>query len=248
MPRRVVFEGGKKSQDLVLSNNGKETASYTVSIIQYRMKDDGTFEKITVPDSGQFFADGYLRFYPRTVTLKPNETQIVKMQLTKADNLAPGEYRSHVYFRAVPPEKPLGEAEATRDSADVSVRLVPVFGITIPVLIRVGTNDAVVSLSDISLATLNDTTTMVKFTFNRSGKMSVYGDVEVKYTGSDGKSIVVGEAKGVGVYTPGKIRTFQMKLRKAPGVNYNSGKLTIKFNPQADSKTAKIVEAEYKLK
>lgn len=248
MPRRVVFEGGKKSQDLVLANNGKETAKYTVSIVQYKMNDNGTFEKITEPEPGQFFADPYLRFYPRTVELKPNETQIVKMQLTKAEKLEPGEYRSHIYFRAVPNDKPLGEEEAARDSADLSVRLVPVFGITIPVLIRVGPNDAEVTLSDLAMSFPSDTVNQLKFQFNRTGKMSVYGDVEVKYVAGDGKPIVVGEAKGVAVYTPNKIRTFQVNLRKLAGVDYHKGKLIISYNPQADSKTAKIVTAELQLK
>jgi hypothetical protein len=247
MPRRVVFEGGKKSQDLVLANNGKETAKYVVSIIQYRMTDNGNFEKITEPDPGQFFADEYLRFYPRTVELKPNESQVVKMQLSKTEKLEPGEYRSHVYFRAIPVEKPLGEEEARRDSADLSVRLVPVFGITIPVLIRIGANDAAVNMSDLVLTAASDTVNQLKFTFNRSGKMSVYGDVEVRYTGSNGKPIVVGEAKGVAVYTPNKTRYFQMNLRKTAGVDFRSGKLTVVFNPQADSKTSKPIEAELQL-
>src|SRR5512133_2226295 len=99
-PRRVVFEGQKKTQELNLANTGSDTAKYNVSIVQYRMKEDGSFEEITVPDPGQNFADKNIRFFPRTVTLAPNEAQVVKMQLTKSDQLLPGEYRSHVYFRA----------------------------------------------------------------------------------------------------------------------------------------------------
>ena len=97
-PRRVVFDGTKRVQELNLANTGQDTAKYNVSIIQYRMKEDGAFEEITVPDPGQNFADKNIRFFPRTVTLAPNEAQVVKMQVTKMDQLAPGEYRSHVYF------------------------------------------------------------------------------------------------------------------------------------------------------
>ena len=45
-PRRVVFEGAKRSQELILSNMGKDTAKYNVSIMQFRMKEDGSFQEI----------------------------------------------------------------------------------------------------------------------------------------------------------------------------------------------------------
>ena len=56
-PRRVVFEGSKRSMDLNLANTGKDTAVYSISLIQIRMKEDGGFETITEPDPGQRFAD-----------------------------------------------------------------------------------------------------------------------------------------------------------------------------------------------
>jgi len=68
-PRRVVFEGNKRTQELNLANTGQDSAKYNVSMIQYRMKEDGSFEEITIPDPGQNFADKYVRFFPRTVSL-----------------------------------------------------------------------------------------------------------------------------------------------------------------------------------
>src|SRR5476651_1473462 len=66
MPRRVVFEGAKRTQELNLANTGKDTAKYVISVVEYRMKHDGNFELITQPDSGQNFADKNFRFFPRT--------------------------------------------------------------------------------------------------------------------------------------------------------------------------------------
>ena len=81
IPRRVVFEGSKRTQELNLANTGTDTAKYLISVIQYRMKEDGTFENITQPDSGQNFADKNFRFFPRSVVLAPNEAQTVKVQI-----------------------------------------------------------------------------------------------------------------------------------------------------------------------
>jgi hypothetical protein len=245
MPRRVVFEGSKKSDDLTLVNTGKDTAKYVISIVQLRMKEDGAFETITKPDSGQYFADKYLRFFPRTVTLGPNETQLVKMQVTKTEKLDPGEYRSHIYFRAVPKDRPLGEGDISKDTASgVSIRLNPIFGITIPVIIRVGENNTSVKLNDFSFVMANDTTPMFKMMFKRTGNMSVYGDIEVNYISTQGKVTRVAMIKGIAVYTPITNRRFSFNLDKVPGVDWHSGKLHIIYETPVDVKAAKLAEAE----
>ncbi|MBK7213754.1 MAG: molecular chaperone [Bacteroidales bacterium] len=247
-PRRIVFEGNMKTAELNLANTGKDTARYNVSIVQYRMKEDGSFEEITEPDPGQNFADKYIRFFPRSVTLAPNEAQVVKMQLTKTNMLTPGEYRSHVYFRAVPKERALGEEEPASDSTGISVRLVPIFGITIPVIIRVGESDTKVNLSDIAVDMANDTLPRLKFTFNRTGNMSVYGDIAVLHTSPSGKTTEVGIVKGIAVYTPNSLRRFQMDLKKPDGLDFHQGKLSITFTTQSDTKPQRLTEAELILK
>jgi P pilus assembly chaperone PapD len=246
-PRRVVFEGNKRSEELNLANTGKDTAKYNVSIVEYRMNEDGTFTEITEPDPGQNFADKFLRFFPRVVVLAPNEAQVVKIQLTKASELQPGEYRSHVYFRAVPNVKPLGEGEAVKDSGSISVRLVPIFGITIPVIIRVGESTTKVSLSDLSFEQVNDTTPRLKMVFNRSGNMSVYGDITVEHVAPDGKVTLAGSVKGIAVYTPNAIRRFQMDLDRNAGINYHTGKLQVVFSTQSDVRPVPIARADVPL-
>jgi len=241
-PRRVVFEGATKTQELNLANTGSDTARYNVSIVQYRMREDGSFEEITEPDPGQNFADKYIRFFPRSVTLAPNEAQIVKMQLTKTNLLSPGEYRSHVYFRAVPKERALGEEESNPDTTGISVRLVPIFGITIPVIIRVGESDTKVSFSDLKFEVIQDTINRLYLTFNRSGNMSVYGDIRVNHISPEGRSTEVGVVKGIAVYTPNQIRRFQMDLRTTEGVNYREGRLEIVYTTQSDLKPEKLAQ------
>jgi hypothetical protein len=248
MPRRVVFEGDMRSQELVLANTGTDTSKFVISIVQYRMKEDGSFEQITQPDPGQLFADAYLRFFPRSVNLGPNESQIVKVQLTKTDNLEPGEYRSHIYFRAEPKETPLGEEEAPVDTTTLTVRLTPVFGITIPAIIRVGESTTKVNLSDFALEMVNDTVPQLNFSFNRSGNMSVYGDVRVDYVSSKGVTTQVAAVKGLAVYTPNPVRRFQTNLMTGPEIDYRKGKLVITYETQSDETPVRLAEAEVALK
>jgi len=246
-PRRVVFEGSKKSLDLNLANTGQDTSTYAISLVQIRMKEDGGFETITEPDPGQQFADKYIRFFPRSVTLGPNEAQVVKVQLIKTNELTPGEYRSHFYFRAVPGERPLGEAAAVKDTTTISVKLTPIFGITTPVIIRVGENNTKITLSEVALLSVNDTIPRLTMTFNRAGNMSVYGDITVDYISPPGKITRVGVANGVAVYTPNAIRRFQFNLNKVPGIDFKSGSLRIIYSAPSDVKPSRYAEAELKL-
>ena len=246
-PRRVVFEGQKRSQELNLANTGKDTAKYNVSIVQYRMKEDGAFEEITTPDAGQNFADKFIRFFPRTVTLAPNEAQVVKMQLIKTDQLQPGEYRSHVYFRAVPKQTALGTEEKSKDSTSIGVKLIPIFGITIPVIIRSGESTMKVNLSDLKLEIVNDTISRLQITFNRTGNISVYGDILVEHISPQAVATPVGIVKGIAVYTPNPVRKFQMELDKKVKVDFHSGTLRVSFSSQSDTKPEKYTEAELKL-
>jgi hypothetical protein len=246
-PRRVVFEGAKRTQDLNLANTGQDTAKYNVSIIQYRMREDGSFEEITEADPGQNFADKFLRFFPRTVTLAPNEAQVVKMQLIKTNELKPGEYRSHVYFRAVPKETALGSQEVQKDSTSIGVKLIPIFGITIPVIIHVGESDTKVNLTDMKMDLINDTTSRLQFAFNRTGNMSVYGDIQVDYVSSNSVITPVGTVRGIAVYTPNAIRKFQMDLDKKAKVDYHSGSLKITYTSQSDTKPETLTQAVFPL-
>ena len=239
-PRRVIFDGTKNTQQLNLANTGQDTASFAVSFIQYRMKENGSFEQITEADSGQYFADNYLRMYPRSVTLGPGEAQLIKVQLKNYRKLDNGEYRSHIYFRSITNTKPWGEEDKQVDTTSLSVRLTPIFGISIPAIIRKGKSDTEVVLTDLSVSMLNDTTPVLNIKLNRSGNMSVYGDIEVDYVSGDSKTTQAGLVRGLAVYTPNTVRYFQLKLDN--GIDYNKGKLHIVYKTKSDLKMKTLAE------
>ena len=242
-PQRVVFEGSKRIEDLNLANIGKDTARYLVSLMNLRMTEDGGFEEITQPDTGQNFADKWVRYFPHSVILGPGESQAVKIQLTRPAGMMPGEYRSHIYFRAIPDEQPLGQKDSVPDSS-ISVRLIPIFGISIPVIIRIGENTTQTTLSDLSLEMGKDTVPVLSMAFHRTGSMSVYGDIFVDHVQEGKKTVRVGMIRGVAVYTPNTLRRFRMPLQNIPGINYRSGKLHVVYTTSSDHKPATIAEAD----
>ena len=243
-PRRVVFEGNKTSQEVNLANTGQDSATYTISFVQYRMIPEGTFEQIEEPDPGQRFADKMIRYFPRSVTLAPGEAQMVRMQLRRSSDTEPGEYRSHMYFRAVPEESALGMEEQLEDTTAIGIRLTPIFGITIPVIVRAGDTEAEVSINNMSVESMNDTTAKLSIVFNRSGNRSVYGDLTVDYKPNSGAGMQVGLVRGIAVYTPNETRKFQMDIKKPEGINFTDGKLVVRFTNAEEDNENLLAEKE----
>lgn len=248
-PKRVVFEGKKQKQELFLINNGSETATYSVSFTQRNMKEDGGFEVIQTPDSGQLFADPYLRIFPRTVTLTPGEGQVIMLQCKRNSEMKAGEYRSHLYFRSEKDYTALGQKNPKLDSTQLSVQLVPIFGMSIPIIIRVGEVNMNTSLSDLKVEMHHDSAPMLKLTINRTGNISVYGNLTVEFVPERGKSREIAKSNGISVYTNINKRMVSVKLDELHGLSLKNGKLKVRYTSRPDDpKYIVYAEAELELK
>jgi hypothetical protein len=246
-PHRVVFEGQKRVMEISLANTGQDSAKYSMSFLQYRMNEDGGYEEITAPEAGLNFADKNVRIFPRSVMLGPNESQVVKIQLTKSEELAPGEYRSHLYFRAIANQKALGEEAAKKDTTGISIKLVAVFGITVPVIIRVGESTTIINLTDLKLEKGTDGNNKFFFTINRTGNMSAYGDVKILYKAPNGTETQIGVINGIAVYTPLLLRRVKVDLENKSTVDLSKGTIRTVISSTDDSRPIKLAEAELKL-
>jgi hypothetical protein len=239
-PNRVIFEGRKQKEELNLINTGKETTTFSVSFVQRRMNEDGSFEIIEVPDSGQMFADPYLRIYPRQVTLEPGEAQVVMLQCRRKPEMPDGEYRSHLYFRSEKNYSALGSGNSSVDTKSLSVQVIPIFGMSIPIIIHSGEVSASVALSDLKLETDDANNRILTFTINRTGNISVYGDLKVEYIPENGKPVLIGVIKGVAVYTNLYKRYVSIKLDTPADVNLKSGKLRLSYNSRDDARKQEV--------
>ncbi len=227
-PKRVVFEGRKSIEKITLANTGKDTVVYNISFVEYRMNKKGELKIISEAEDGERFASSNVRFFPRKVTLAPNEGQTVKVQLRRSSTLDDGEYRSHLYFRAEEDKGALGETSKVKDSV-ISVKLKAVFGLSIPCIIRKGTNTTTVSISDLKLIKLNKQFDVLQFNLNRNGNMSAYGDFTINYVAPNNTVYEVAKMKGVGVYTPGILRNIKIKLNKPENINFLGGYFNVVF-------------------
>lgn len=232
-PFRVVFENGKNIEELTVANTGKDTARYTISFLQYKMLSTGKLEKIDRAEDSILFADKYLRIFPKTIRLAPNEAQMVRLQLKTPPDLAQGEYRSHLYFRSIVSETP--DMGTQTDSTGIGFKLVPVYGITIPVIIRIGASSVKTNATGI---TINETNGVKQLNckITRYGNISTFGQLEVEHTSETGVKTLVGKVNGVAVYTPIHSRELSIPLNIPENVDITRGSIVLKYFSKVDGK------------
>jgi len=207
-PTRVVLDGSRGTE-VVLNNIGSEPATYRISLEIKRMTTLGGLDEIAEDDANaaEKAALAMISFSPRRVTLPPNQPQVIRVGVRVPEGTPPGEYRAHMLFRAVP------DAAAPVDpgkpaSSGVSIALTPIYGITIPVIVRVGDLGAEASIGE---ARVVDTVDGPAFAFDlsRTGNRSVYGDVEVTRPGVAEPLLL---ARGIAVYPEVGQRQVQLRV------------------------------------
>jgi P pilus assembly chaperone PapD len=247
-PTRIVFEGNERTKQVNLINNGSETGRYRISFVRRKMTEDGKFVEIAENEPGMYSED-IVRFSPRQVTLQPGQSQTVRLMLRKKRDMQDGEYRSHMLFQSLPdPAATDINALADNKSTGLSVQLIPVVGITIPVIVRQGKLSSTVSLSDFELKQANTVKaeTTLSFKINREGNSSAYGDFRVYFTPRGGEPVVVGQVNGVAVYTPLASRSVEIRLQPPSDLNLSNGELHITFlEPGKDEITGLLAESRF---
>lgn len=100
-PTRIVFDKNRRAAQIDLINDGATSATYRLVLVNRRMTETGEFNAIDSAGPGEQFAEPMLVYSPRQITLAPGAQQLVRLALRKPEELAAGEYRSHLFFEKV---------------------------------------------------------------------------------------------------------------------------------------------------
>jgi P pilus assembly chaperone PapD len=195
-PTRIVLDG-RKGAEVVLNNIGEEPAVYRVSIEFRRMNEDGGLVDVTQPAAADQTAADMIVYAPRRVTLAPHEPQAIRIAARPPQGLADGEYRVHLLFRAIPPANPVVKAAASESEKGLRFQLTPVYGVTIPVIVRLGNLQATAGIANVQLDK-KDGNSFVSLDLSRTGTRSTFGEVRVF---KPGVKDPIALQKAVAVYT-----------------------------------------------
>lgn len=248
-PTRVVFDKNQRTAQIDLINNGPETTTYRIRLINRRMSETGEFSDVDTPAPGEQFVGDMLRYSPRQVVLAPGASQAVRMLLRKPAGLAPGEYRSHLFFEVVSEPQAAAPAPQPKPSEEgLEIKLKARISVSIPVIVRHGETTARVSMSNLELQKpAPGQPAMLSFAIQRSGTRSVYGDLVVGFAPNGGTEQQVGGAKGVAVYTPNQLRRAKLALTLPTGVTLARGTLRLVYRERSEEGGKTLAEATLRL-
>ena len=197
-PTRIILDG-RKGAEVVLNNIGDEPATYRVSVEFRRMTPDGNLEDVTDPTASDKAAADMIIYAPRRVTLAPHEPQAIRIAARPPEGLPDGEYRVHMLFRAIPPATPVVQsAAASTEQKGLRFQLTPIYGVTIPVIVRLGNLQATAGISNVHLEKAKDGGPEVALDLARSGARSTFGEIRVLKAGVKDP---IALQKAVAVYT-----------------------------------------------
>lgn len=176
-PTRIILDG-RRGTEVILNNVGDEEATYRITLELRRMNDQGRLDDVDVEkatDTEKAALD-VIRYAPRRVTLPPNQPQSIRIGMQPNEALADGEYRAHMLFRAIPKTP---AADGTVNAVDgMKIQLIPIYGISIPVIVRKGNLQATAALNNVRFAKDNEGPTL-EFEINRAGNRSLFGEIHL---------------------------------------------------------------------
>lgn len=198
-PNRIIITERERTGELSLVNVGPRTATYRISFIQMDMAEDGALKEYTDKRPDGRYADTLIRFSPRQVTLEPGVAQVVRYSLRKSEGLVPGEYRSHMVFRAVPESDPVNQPQTDINPNEFSVSLIPVYGVAIPFIVRHGATKATIGFE--SARFLPGQFPKVEAYVARSGNQGIYFHLKAVFTPASGSTpLLVSQQNMLGIY------------------------------------------------
>jgi len=230
-PTRIVINGAG-SAEVVLNNIGDQPATYRIGLELRRMTADGALEAVdaaSITPEQKAVLDMF-RYSPRRITLPPNQPQSVRISARPPEGLADGEYRVQMSFRAIPEARPVEEAGAGDSATGFTIKLTPIYGVSIPLILRKGQATAVASLAHAAVVREGEAARLT-VDLERQGNRSIYGEVRVVAAGVKEPLFLV---RGIAVYTEVTKRRLEFPLTAEQAARLK-GPVTVEYREMPEN-------------
>jgi P pilus assembly chaperone PapD len=240
-PKRVTFDRADRTATVYVFNQGTAPATFDITLVDRIMLPDGQIvaasEAQTHPEDKDTLdrlksAKGMLVATPRRATLEPGKGQTIRIRAAPTAAAggalpAAGEYRTHLTVTTIPPRDVglTAEQAAALNPQELRFQINSVFGLSIPVIVRVGAADVRGDIQNVKLSTQNVSpdgvappkpTAVLSFQLVRLGPNSLFGNIEVRGSKDRPTADPLAAARGIGVYPEIERRQVQLPLRRPP--------------------------------
>ena len=245
IPTRLTFEPRERTEQVTLINTGTETRTYKLEWLEQKQTEGIGYTIMSESSSEQFnIASPYIRFSPRRVRLAPGESQMVKLLLRRKADMLGSEYRSHLKFTALPPEKEDKVADIGASSG-MSIKLDVLTSYAIPVVISNSSSELDLIVSQMKFAKINNKNYVgnLEFTLEKQIDRGAYGDMTLFFRAVGTETYVpVGYLNGVNMFHESK--KISSTIAWSEKIDIQNGELKLVYKGVKEFKGKFEVEAK----
>ncbi len=209
-PTYVEFDANSNDRNVQvrITNTTNKEKQYTVSFVNYRQNENGTYEEIKTPLPDNPFASDFIDYSPHMARLAPRQTQTIRLKRKPMPTMKNGEYVSHLMVKEVPEKEEEPDKNAQKSGIKVAIKVI--HAITIPVIITKGELTSTAELTN-SQVIKKDGKYFAKVIVTRKGNKSFLGNIIVL---EDGKEI--GRINNFRIFISSPKRVLEVPLNKKP--------------------------------
>ncbi|MBI1328092.1 MAG: hypothetical protein GC136_10685 [Alphaproteobacteria bacterium] len=211
--KRIIFEGKKRAEDIVIINKSEKAETYRVGWRPMKMMPDGSLE----PDKSKagyendpYDVSNMIKFAPRRFTIPPNGSQQLRIMLRLPADLPDGEYRNHLFIDT----ENLGNT--LEENQKRGVTLIPKPGATIPIFVRKGDLSYKITVNSVE-AKSDGNDILFTYSLTREGNRGLYLRTELICNANSAASYPLKSIKGMGFYTDQTVRSQVLRIPKIQG-------------------------------
>ncbi len=221
-------ESSKRMGQVRFTNNATVEKTYNIKLTNFQQDHTGKYSPADKNTENILLADEYLEWSPHQVTLKPNESQVVRVQRRGMATVPDGEYVSHLLIQEQPSK--IDTDYTSENDGSLIINLEALYEVSIPVMII---NGDVQYSAKIKSAVLDKDSKSPKVSVivEREGNRSFYGTLIVK----QGKE-EIGRVNKFRIFTTTDTRDIDVPLSKLP-----NGQISVVL---MDEKTNEVLETK----
>ena len=211
-PLRVIMNDKQRSTTVSLKNSTTEEQTYTLKAVFYNMKPTGGLVMSKTPKQEESSLVKNLKFSPRRVTLRPGESQVVRIIVKNTGSLESGDYRAHL--RVVPDVKKLSSNANPNQAA---LLLQGRVAVSVPIIYFKGKKEAKGEISNLKLLDEKEKGIFFELDLKNIGKNFLLGDMEIYITDNSNNKELIGNLNGISSYIKERKVKFKLhNLKKLP--------------------------------
>lgn len=238
-PHRIVIAPDQKIQVINVANKSDETRRYAVSKVDQVMNERGLTEQ---KETFEFSAKRMIRAVPARFTLKAGERQTIRVMARRDDQLAAGDYHSHLLFKEVPLtnkdkaelEKDAAEAKKkipdTPEPGGASFEIKALYGVAVPIIVQHGEIASDIKMTSAQVLRPEDGQEyLLDMRFQRGGNAEAAGFLSAEYVAGD-QVVDLVPKQWVRMYREVTEISKNLRLRFPEDQNYSQGKIIVTFD------------------